>query len=99
MIDPLARLRAETASDIAAHADDEPVAPPPEGLNTMLADYFAGREETQIFTAALELLADREAAAPYEPRQSPVPRIAAIPPGTVGEALGLAGPELQRRLM
>lgn len=99
MLDPLARLRAETASDIAAHADDGPVASPPEGLDHLLADYFAQRDETDLFTAALELLADREAGAPHQPRRSPLPRTTAIPPRTVQQALGLTGRELQRRLV
>lgn len=99
MLDPLARLRNETASDIAAHEGDEPVAPPPEGLNRLLASYFARRDETDLFTVALELLTDREAGAPNEPRRSPVPRTPVIPPRTVEQALGMTGRELQRRLV
>ena len=99
MLDPLARLRDETARDIAAHADDALVATVPGGLSRLLADFFAQREETGLFTIALELLADREAATAAQPRRSPLPRIPVVPPATVEQALGLTGRELRRSLV
>ena len=99
MLDPLVRLRDETAREIAAHADDLPVAPAPEALRRLLADYFAEREESEIFTIALELLAEQDAGAAATPRRSPVPRASAMLPGNVQQAFGRPGPDVQRGLI
>jgi hypothetical protein len=99
MLDPLARLRDETAREIAEHSDDPPIAPAPEALRRLLTDYFAEREESEIFVIALELLVDQDAGAAATARRSPVPRAPAMLPGNVQQAFGQPGPDVQRGLI